>query len=76
MNCLICKIGTYAPGKVTVKIERGTSIVLIKEVPADVCDTCSNYLVDQSTTREILDIANKAFDNGAELEIRTLNAAA
>ena len=75
MNCLICKAGTYAPGKVTVKIERGPSIVLIKEVPADVCDTCGNYLVDQKTTREILDIANKAFDNGAELEIRTLIAA-
>ena len=76
MNCLICKFGSYAPGKVTVKIERGSSIVLIKEVPADVCDTCGNYLVDQKTTREILDIANKAFDNGAELEIRTLTAAA
>ena len=75
MNCLVCKFGTYEPGKVTVKIERGTSIVLIKEVPADVCDTGSNYLVDQKTTREILDIANQAFDNGTELEVRKLIAA-
>ena len=75
MNCVICKVGTYAPGKVTVKIERGSAIVLIKGVPAEVCDTCSNYLVDQKTTREILEIANKAFDNGAELEVRTLIAA-
>ena len=76
MNCLICKVGTYAAGKVTVQIAHGSSIVLIKEVPADVCDTWANYLVDQSTTREILTIANKAFDNGAELEVSTLTAAA
>ena len=75
MNCLICKVGTYEPGKVTVKIERGSSIVLIKEVPAEVCDVCGNYLVDQKTTKEILDIANKAFDNGTELEVRKLIAA-
>jgi YgiT-type zinc finger domain-containing protein len=75
MNCLICKAGTYEPGKVTVKIERGSSIVLIKEVPAEVCDVCGNYLVDQKTTREILEIANNAFDNGTELEVRKLIAA-
>jgi YgiT-type zinc finger domain-containing protein len=75
MDCLVCKFGTYEPGKVTVKIERGPAIVLIKEVPADVCDVCSNYIVDQKITRQILDIANTAFDNGTELEVRKLVAA-
>ena len=50
MGCHICKSGTYAPGKITVKIERGSAIILVKEVPAEVCDTCSNYLVDQKYT--------------------------
>ena len=75
MNCLVCKHGTYMLGKVTVKIERGTSIVLIKEVPAEVCDTCGNYVLDQKYSREVLSIANNAFENGTELEVRRLIAA-
>lgn len=75
MNCLICKVGVYKPGRVTVKLERGAAIVLVKQVPAEVCDTCSNYLLDQATTKKVLEIANDSFDSGAELEVRTLKAA-
>lgn len=75
MTCLICKVGTYVPGKVTVKLERGSAIVLVKQVPAEVCDTCANYLLDQKTTKAVLEIANNSFDSGAELEVRTLIAA-
>jgi YgiT-type zinc finger domain-containing protein len=75
MTCLICKTGIYKPGKVTVKLERDSAIVLIKEVPAEVCDTCSNYLLDQQTTRAVLNLAKKSFDNGTELEVIKLLAA-
>ncbi len=75
MNCLICKTGTYMSGKVTVKLERGSAIVLIKEVSADVCDTCSNYLLDQKTTQDVLRLADNSFNNGAELEVIKLKAA-
>ena len=75
MNCVICKTGNYKPGTVTVKLERNGAIVLIKEVPADVCDTCSNYLLDQKTTRKVLEIANQRFDSGSELDVIRLAAA-
>jgi YgiT-type zinc finger domain-containing protein len=75
MNCLIRKFGIYKPDKITVKLERGKSIVLIKEVPADVCDICGNYLLNQKTTRAALEHANQSFESGAELEITKLKAA-
>jgi YgiT-type zinc finger domain-containing protein len=75
MNCLICKTGAYKTGKVTVKLERGSAIVLIKDVPAEVCDTWSNYLLEQKTTRGVLALAEKSFKNGAELEVISLKAA-
>ena len=75
MTCVICKTGTYKPGKVTVKLERNGAIVLIKEVPADVCDTCGNYLLEQNITRKVLEIANQRFDSGSELDIVRLAAA-
>lgn len=75
MKCVICKNGIYNPGKVTVKLERGSSIVLIKEVPAEVCDTCGNYLLDQKTTRAVLKHAKHSFESGSELEVTKLIAA-
>ena len=75
MNCLICKTGTFKAGKVTVKLERGSAIVLIKEVSAEVCDTCNNYILDQKTTRDVLRLADNSFSNGAELEVIKLKAA-
>jgi YgiT-type zinc finger domain-containing protein len=75
MNCLICKHGIYAPGIVTVKLERDAAIILIKNVKAEVCDTCGNYLLDQSTTRQVLELAEERFSTGTELEVIKLKAA-
>lgn len=75
MNCLICKHGTYVPGTVTVKLERGNAIILIRDVKAEVCDTCGNYMLDQATTRNVLEIADERFNTGTELEVIKLKAA-
>ncbi|MCX6198279.1 MAG: type II toxin-antitoxin system MqsA family antitoxin [Bacteroidetes bacterium] len=75
MTCFICKSGSYIPGKVTVKLERDSAIVLIKEVPAEVCDTCANYLLSQQTSKTVLAIAKQRFDSGTELEVIKLLAA-
>lgn len=75
MNCVICKHGNYKAGKVTVKLERNGAIVLIKDVGAEVCDTCANYLLDQETTRKVLALADERFNSGTELEVIRLKAA-
>lgn len=75
MNCVLCKQGTLQPGHVTVTLERGGSIVLIKDVPAQVCDTCGNYVLSAETTRLVLERGNEAVRNGAELEVVRLKAA-
>ena len=36
MKCVLCKHGETQPGKVTVTLERGQSIVITREVPAEV----------------------------------------
>jgi len=40
MECVICKSGTTEKGIVTVTLNRGGSIIAIKEVPADVSNNC------------------------------------
>jgi len=43
--------------------------VAIKQVPADVCDTCGEYYLSESVTDRVLAIANDAVEKGAQLEI-------
>lgn len=74
-NCPICKSGELNPGHVTVTLEREGSIVLFKNVPAQVCNNCASYFLDSVTTREVLKKAENSIQNGAELEIFTMQAA-
>ena len=69
MKCLTCKHGQTNPGLVTVTLEREESIVIIKKVPAEVCDNCGEYYLSDEITEQVLQRAEKAIDNGAEVEI-------
>ena len=69
MKCLICKLGETKPGKTTLTLERGETIVIIKDVPADVCDNCGEYYLSEAVTEEVLNKANRAAHKGSEVEI-------
>ena len=69
MKCVICKTGETAPGKVTVTLERGSTVLLVKEVPAQLCDQCGEYYLDEQTTRRLYEQAEKALERNAELEV-------
>jgi len=74
MKCLICKEGLYQDGFTTVFLTRGESSIIIKGVPARVCDQCGEYILDSATTRAVLAMAADAFDHGAEVEVRRFAA--
>ena len=69
MKCVICHNGQTQPGIVTVTLQRGTTTVIIKDVPADVCDNCGEYFLDENTTKQVYSSAMNAVKNGAEVEI-------
>ena len=69
MECVICKNGTTEEGKATVTLELEGSIIAIKEVPAQICNNCGEYYLDQETTKEVLHKANEAYKKGAEIEV-------
>lgn len=69
MNCIICEMGTTGPERVVVTLERDGSIVLVKDVLANVCQNCGERYFDSSTTDQLLALADRAFEQGAELEI-------
>ena len=69
MTCLICKHGTAKPNQTTVTLQRGPCTIIFKNVPADVCENCGEYYLDESVTRELERRAEIAVKNGAEVEI-------
>ncbi|MHB1416007.1 MAG: type II toxin-antitoxin system MqsA family antitoxin [Chloroflexota bacterium] len=69
MKCVICKQGETSPGEVTVTLQRGDTIVVLKGVPAEVCDNCGEYYLSEEITRRLLERAEEAVARGAEVEI-------
>ncbi len=69
MNCVICKHGQTRAGDVAATLQRGDCTVIIKGVPADVCDNCGEYYLSDKVTDQLLMRAETAAKNGAEVEI-------
>jgi YgiT-type zinc finger domain-containing protein len=69
MNCVICKTGETQPGRVTVTLERAGTVVLILDVPAEVCRNCGEYYLDDAVTRVVLGQAEDAASRHTEVEI-------
>jgi len=69
-SCRQCPEGTYENGTVTETLERGDTIVVVKEVPALVCDTCGNSLLAEEEMDRLQKILERADAEGVELQNR------
>jgi len=69
MKCVICKTGETAEGKVTVTLQRNGVTVLVKDVPAQVCDNCGEYYLSEEISQRVLQQTESAMGHNAELEI-------
>jgi YgiT-type zinc finger domain-containing protein len=73
---MICKHGETKQGTTTVTLEKGSSTIVFKEVPAQICDNCGEKYIDESTTKELLSKARNIVKNGVEIDIRKYDIAA
>ena len=69
MKCLICKQEETHPNEATVSLQRNGTTIIFKGVPADICDTCGEYYLSEDITGRLLERAEQAVQNGAEIEI-------
>jgi YgiT-type zinc finger domain-containing protein len=69
MQCVLCKHETTHPGNVTVTLERDNCIIIVKDVPADICENCEEYYLSQMTTAAVLTRAEQSIDHQSEVEI-------
>lgn len=75
MKCPVCKKGETAKGKVTVTLERDDMTLVIKKVPANVCQNCGEEYVEDSTSKQLLKTAEEAALMGVHVDIRNFRLA-
>lgn len=75
MKCVICREVDLAPGFATVKAQRGECLVIIKGVPADICQNCGEYYLDETVTQKVSEQFEDAAKRHAEVEILRYAAA-
>jgi len=75
MKCVICQYGETEPGTTTVALTRDDTTIVIREVPAQICTICGEEYVDAATGRRLSQIAEKAVNEGVQVDVRRYQAA-
>ena len=75
MKCPICKKGDTSPGTATVTLERGRLTLVVKAVPAEVCENCGEEYIDEAATAELLAKLESEERAGTEINVRHFHAA-
>jgi len=75
MKCVICKHGDTQPGTTTLTLTRDTLTLVIRNVPARVCDNCGEAYVDDEVAAQVLTAAEDAVRAGVQVEVREYVAA-
>lgn len=75
MRCVICRQGETRPGTATLVLERDGLTLVLKNVPAEVCENCGEAYVDDAAAAGALASAERAAAAGVTVEIREFRAA-
>ena len=75
MKCVVCKQGETRLGAATVTLSREQLTLVVKGVPAEVCENCGEEYVDADTTAQLLHTAEEAVQSGVQVDVRRYIAA-
>ncbi|MCY0879026.1 MAG: type II toxin-antitoxin system MqsA family antitoxin [Firmicutes bacterium] len=70
MTCVICKHGIPQPGTTTVTVERPGTLVVFRQVPAQICPDCGERYLDAEVVETMSTVAEAAAATGTEVDVR------
>jgi YgiT-type zinc finger domain-containing protein len=70
MQCAICKSGQTHPGTTTITLQRDNTVVVIRDVPAGICENCGEYYLSEPAASRVYTDANSTARRHVEVEIR------
>ncbi len=74
MRCGICGHRGRRRGTTTIPLERGEFLLVMRDVPAEICENCGEAYVDEKTTSRLLAEANALAAAGVKMEVRSFAA--
>ncbi len=69
MKCVICKTGHTHPSTATVTLQRDNSVVVIRDVPAEICEDCGEYYLSEPVAKRVYDDADATVQRHVEVEV-------
>ena len=69
MKCVICKNGETHSGFAVVTLQRRGNTLVIKNVPAEICENCGEYYLSEEAATRLYAQAEQSLKHGAEVEI-------
>ena len=70
MKRAICKTGHTHPGLKTVTLQRGKTVVVVRDVPAEICEDCGEYYLSEPIARRVYADADETARRDVEVEIQ------
>jgi YgiT-type zinc finger domain-containing protein len=70
VKCIVCKQSETCPGVTTVTLERDGLVLVVKNVPAQVCPNCGETYADEATAVNLLSTAKEMARPGALVDVR------
>lgn len=75
MDCPVCRHGKTKQGTSTVTLERDAITLVVRGVPAQVCENCGEEYVAEAEARRLLTLLDEAERGGVRVDVRDYLAA-
>ena len=69
MKCAICRNGETYSGQITVVLEKESTTLVFKNVPAEICENCGEEYLSSETKKNLLKKSKEAATRGVDLEL-------
>ena len=70
MKCVICRQGETQLSTATVTLTRAAITLVVKGVPAQVCNNCGEEYLNEDTSAHLLQVAEDASKAGVLVDVR------
>ena len=70
MRCVLCRQGELRTGTCDESVSYEDTTLVVKGVPASICDTCQQPYFDEPVTQSLLEQARQAAASGVIVEVR------
>ncbi|MDD1730002.1 MAG: type II toxin-antitoxin system MqsA family antitoxin [Methanospirillum sp.] len=70
MKCAMCKRGDTKPGVTSVLLTRDDFTLVMRDVPAEICEICGEDYIDGKVAKSLYHMAEEIQNQGTLLDVR------